>query len=174
MNPVTPAMVRCPHCGAQVPCPPNAPDALQPGYVLNNRFLIGRAIGRGGYGITYIAYDRRLLVVRCIKEYFPKGYRRNPDMSPLVPPDREADFRLHANRFLQEARIMSAMTEKKVDNVVAVMDQLDLNGTTYILMEYLDGCSMDQWLGYQQRALGWREAKATMMTVLKADRKAHV
>ena len=174
MNPITAGAARCPYCGSAVPCPPNPRDALQPGYVLNSRFVIGKAIGRGGYGITYIVFDRRLLTVRCIKEFFPKGYRRKPDMSPYVPQERKAEFDQHARHFLQEARIQSIMTERNVENVALVLDQLNLNGTTYILMEYLKGCTMDEWLKQRKQGLEWEEARDVLVEVLKALQQIHL
>ena len=173
MKPLTAGTNRCPHCGSSVPCEPNPTDSLQPGYVLANRFVIGKVIGRGGYGISYIAFDNRLQITRCIKEYFPQKYSRRPDMSPEVPTEKEQEFQMLSERFLKEARIMSSMSEKKVSNIVNVFDQLDRNGTTYILMEYLEGCTLDEWITKNKKGLSWKETVKVMQSVLQTLEEIH-
>ena len=172
MEPVRPGTTVCPRCGAQIPCKPNSANSLQPGYELG-RFVIGREIGRGGFGITYIAFDKRLETVRCIKEYFPGGCKRREDMSPDYQEGEEARFRQFSERFLKEARIMSAMSDRNVPNVVQVFDQLDLNGTTYIIMEYLNGCTLDQHITRRKQGLDWTEAKRVMEAVLETVGEIH-
>ena len=173
MKPLNAGTSMCFNCGTPVPCSPNPSDCLQPGYLLAGRFTIGQVIGRGGYGISYIAFDNRLQAVRCIKEYFPTNYGRNKDMSPIVAPGKEQDFERFSDRFLQEARIMSTLSADKVSNVVNVYDQLNLNGTTYILMEYLEGCTMDEWITRRKKALPWQEAVQAMVSVMQTLGEIH-
>ena len=47
----------CPRCGKPAQ-EPNAPHQLAAGTILNNRYLVGNVIGEGGFGITYIGFDR--------------------------------------------------------------------------------------------------------------------
>ena len=61
----------CPVCGLTQDSYTPAPHYLPPGTVLMNRYLIGRALGEGGFGITYIGRDLRLEMKVAIKEYFP-------------------------------------------------------------------------------------------------------
>ena len=173
MKPLVAGMNRCPYCGSAVPCEPNPEDSLPLGYILNNRFVIGKVIGRGGYGITYIAFDSRLQIIRCIKEYFPQKYNRRPDMSPEVPPEKEEEFQRLSDHFLKEARIMSSMSEERISNIVNVFDQLNLNGTTYILMEYLDGCTLDEWITKNGKGLSWQETIRVMQSVLQTLEEIH-
>ena len=165
----------CSYCHAAIPCPPNPEDCLQPGCVLprnGGRYVIGRAIGRGGFGISYIAFDTRLQAVRCIKEYFPKSCRRREDMSPDVAPGEEERFKRYSDRFLQEARIMSDLSAKNVPNVAVVYDQLEENGTNYIVMEYLNGCTMDEYIR-KHGGLRWEEAKKVMTALLQTLSAIH-
>jgi hypothetical protein len=78
-----PDNIRCPHCfGAPVatPCPhcgwhlgqDNPPPALALGRMLDGRYRIGRVLGHGGFGITYLAWDDNLHLRLAIKEYFPR------------------------------------------------------------------------------------------------------
>ena len=62
----------CPFCGNAV-SEPNPPHRLAPGTLLNNRYLVGTALGEGGFGITYVGYDKTLDIKVAIKEYFPSG-----------------------------------------------------------------------------------------------------
>ena len=169
----------CPYCGSPVPCTPNSPESLQPGYELG-RFIIGKEIGRGGYGITYIAFDKRLQTVRCIKEYFPKNCKRLPNMEPDIQPGRAAEFVQFAERFLTEARIMSSVAVNKVSNVVNVYDILnddrssaEYNHLPYIIMEYLEGCTMDEYILERKQPLHWREAVKVMCSVLRTLDEIH-
>ena len=74
----TPGVV-CPYCGFDNTADP----ARQPGYVLPcgtilaGRYITGRMLGRGGFGITYIGYDLTLDRRICVKEYFPEGAARS-------------------------------------------------------------------------------------------------
>ncbi len=159
----------CPYCKAQVPCSPNPEDCLQPGYHLpksTGRYVIGRVIGRGGFGITYIAFDTLLRVTRCIKEFFPQSFKRREDMSPEIEPGQKERFKKYSDLFLKEARIISQLSIKKVPNVAEVYDQLEENSTNYIVMEYLDGCTMDEYIS-RHGGLGWEEAKNVMTSVLE-------
>ena len=173
MKPLDSGADRCPACGAPVPCAPNPPECLQPGYVLHGRFLIGKVISRSGSSVFYIAFDEQLQTVRCIKEFFPRGCRRLPDMSPEILPEAEADFRKFSDRFLQQARIISGLSEDRVSNVVKVFDQMTVSGTSYIIMEYLDGCTADEWIGRRKQGFAWQDAVQMMKSVLQTVEEVH-
>ena len=172
MKPVRAGWVQCPSCGASIPCAPNSPSSLQPGYKLG-RFIIGKEIGHGGFGITYIAFDERLQAERCIKEYFPHQCRRLMNMHPDVTGENRELFTRFAARFLKEAQIMSALTNRNVSNIASVHDQIDTNGTTYIIMDYLDGSTMDKYLVMHQRGIDCQEIKTIMESVLKTVSDIH-
>ncbi len=57
----------CPHCGKPVRSGA-PPHQLKPGTLLRDRYLIGRALGQGGFGITYIGLDTTLDLRVAIKE----------------------------------------------------------------------------------------------------------
>lgn len=69
----------CPHCGWQ-PGQDNPPPALALGRILDGRYRIGRVLGHGGFGITYLAWDDNLKLRLAIKEYLPRDcVSRGPD-----------------------------------------------------------------------------------------------
>ena len=75
----------CPSCGLTAGSYTPNRNHLPPGTILNDRYLIGRALGSGGFGITYIGCDLRLELKVAIKEYFPTGYvHRDHLQSPEV------------------------------------------------------------------------------------------
>ena len=61
----------CPHCGAPLDLEAVPPQFLQPGTVLQNKFIVGKAIGSGGFGNTYIGWNETLLCKVAIKEFYP-------------------------------------------------------------------------------------------------------
>jgi len=62
----------CPHCGYEEGSAPESLLHLTPGTVLQGKYLIGHALGQGGFGITYLAFDTTLNIKLAIKEYLPQ------------------------------------------------------------------------------------------------------
>ena len=165
----------CPYCKSKIPYIPMRPEDLKPGSRLDNgRFVIGRALGHGGYGITYIAYDTKMLVKRTIKEYYPKGAVRNEQMELTYPESEEAHISRTREHFLHEARMMIRASESHVPGVVQGIDTFNENGTSYILMEYLEGRTMDDHM--HQVLYGpfpWKEAVRYAAEALASLQKLH-
>lgn len=131
----------CPNCGhASDPYTP-AVYHLPLGTVLKERYLIGRVLGEGGFGITYIGYDLRLKMRVAVKEYFPKdkANRISKDDLSISCHAGSAAGRFEEGReqFLQEALILAKMDKQSV--IVGVRDFFEENNTAYIVMEYVDG-----------------------------------
>ena len=114
---------------------------LNPGSVLREKYLIGKAIGEGGFGITYIGRDLTLDMRIAIKEYFPKGCsNRNHNLSnqvTLTQGNQNYDYEDNMHRFLSEARTLARFSEEP--GIVGVRDYFKENGTAYIVMEYVHG-----------------------------------
>lgn len=146
-------IVECPFCkNKQVVETP--PHRLLPGTVLNGRFVVGIAKGEGGFGITYIGRDQKLDRLVAIKEYYPTGYvNRSNTTSPQVTEssnDEEASFfKKGCERFLNEARILAKFSGE--DGIVNVIDFFEENNTAYIVMEYIDGITLKEYLKEKER-----------------------
>ena len=115
--------------------------------MLKGRYYIGAALGQGGFGITYAAYDTKADGKVAVKEYYPNGFvNRNHTSSASVvsstDPTDEAVFTKGRQRFLEEASILAAFSG--VDGIVNVQDCFRENNTVYIVMEFLDGVSLKQ------------------------------
>lgn len=140
MSPVEPGEP-CPSCGLTAGAYAPSPHHLPPGTVLRERYLIGRVLGEGGFGITYIGCDLRLELKVAIKEYFPTDRANRVSAASLTVSSYSgaAGERYEAGktRFLQEARAMARMDKQPV--IVSVRDFFELNNTAYIVMEYVEG-----------------------------------
>lgn len=121
---------------------------LKPGTVLRERYLLGRALGEGGFGITYIGRDLNLDMRIAVKEYYPNGCsNRNHDHSNTVTmtqPGSSDSFEKEMERFLHEARTLAKFSNEP--GIVGVRDFFRENGTAYIVMEYLDGVTLKSYL----------------------------
>lgn len=122
---------------------------LAAGTVLNNRYLIGDAIGEGGFGITYIGLDLNLNMKIAVKEFYPYGYanrnhRLTNDVSLIVSNETEDYFTDAKNRFLREAQGIAKFSKEHA--IVDVRDYFTENNTAYIVMEYVEGVTLAAYL----------------------------
>ena len=116
---------------------------------LNNRYTVGTVIGAGGFGITYKAWDNTLEMVVAIKEYFPQGivlrdYTRSESTSVSVYNVMDDSFMRGKERFLKEARSLAKFNSHPA--TAAIYDFFEENDTAYIVMEYLDGCNLKEYM----------------------------
>ena len=118
--------------------------ALPKGYLLYGYEII-RVLGVGGFGITYLAFDDEADRAVAIKEYFPAEFASRRDAGDMVLPSvsAESDFRWGLDRFLDEARNLLRINHP---NIVEVERFLEANGTAYIVMEYVEGCTLTEYL----------------------------
>ncbi len=137
----------CPYCGyVHVE---NAEDAfkLRAGAKIWGRYLIGTVLGIGGFGITYRAWDMRLSSMVAIKEFFPQSMvSRIPGelQVRVFSGDKQESYRDHLTKFMDEAKNLAKFTGD--EHIVNVLDFFEDNGTAYIVMEFLDGITLKQYL----------------------------
>ena len=174
MQPTDGSAAVCPFCGnprtAEVP-----PHHLPCGTVLRNRYLIGAALGEGGFGITYIGRDTMLNLRVAVKEYYPNGYTNRSSTVSLnvFPPtsgERREFFEKGRNSFLNEARTMGSFSEEP--GIVNVRDFFEENNTAYIVMEYLDGVTMKTYLK-QNGVMRYNELLPMMLPLMRSLQKVH-
>lgn len=136
----------CPYCGYSVDYTPKDPRFLPIGTVIKERYIIGGVLGDGGFGITYRAWDTVLQTVVAIKEYYQRGVvNRVPGTVDvfIVAPDRAEEFYYGKDRLLREAQIVSKFQSSAI---VRVNDFFETNGTSYMVMEYLDSHTLTDTL----------------------------
>lgn len=63
----------CPYCGCDNSTVSNESHQLECGSILAGTYLIGKVLGQGGFGITYVGWDLNLNMKVAIKEYYPEG-----------------------------------------------------------------------------------------------------
>ena len=164
----------CTHCGWR-PGQGNPPPALAVGVVLDGRYRIGRVLGHGGFGITYLAWDDNLHLRLAIKEYLPRdSATRAPDGTSLsvFSGAAEEQFAYGLDRFLEEARTLARFDQHP--GIVTVKNYFRAHGTGYCVMEYVEGITLRQYLDQQPGGkLGVEAAWTLLMPVMDALRAVH-
>lgn len=141
---------RCPHCGYQSKDGNASMRHLPPGTVLAERYVLGKVLGQGNFGITYIAMDTLFESVIAVKECFPRNhvYRNVTEGTGhnvcLYEEENQADYEQMMEKFLDEAKRLTQFRE--VEGIVSVHDFFHENNTAYIVMEYVKGVSLKEYI----------------------------
>ena len=147
MEELTDEKEKCPHCGFSEEEMPSLPHQLPYRSVLNGTYMVGKAIGEGGFGITYIGWDLNLGIKVAIKEFYPDGFvGRDGSQSHTVRSyqgDSTVFFNKGKDKFLEEARSLGKFMQ--LEGIVSVKDFFLENNTVYIVMEYLEGQSLKSY-----------------------------
>ena len=150
MKPLT-AEGRCAYCGLQQDKYRPIPRCLRPGMCLRDRYVLGRVLGEGSFGISYIAWDCLLDTVVAIKEYFPASLvsrhisEEDEDTNVYIYEKRESQkYQESLKKYLGEAKSLSAYYD--LDGIVSVRDFFYANNTAYIVMGYVDGISVKEYV----------------------------
>ena len=164
----------CPCCGFDLE--ENAakyPAALRAGTVLKGRYVIGRVLGQGGFGITYLAWDQSLEAKVAVKEYMPGEMAVRIGGLGVQPRSaaRREDFAYGKERFQEEARILARFMGQP--NIAGVTDYFDENGTSYFVMDYVEGISFKTYIANAGGKVSTEEALNVMIPVLRALTAVH-
>jgi len=164
----------CPKCGFDPKNVKGAEYALPLETILAGKYLVGRVLGQGGFGITYIGWDIALERKVAIKEYFPTGQvSRNPGTRDLTWYTSEQSQRAKQDgmqMFLKEARKMSKVDD--IPNVVRVRDLFQENGTAYIVMDFVEGETLKARL-QRTGPMSWAQAKEIFLPAIQAMEQVH-
>ena len=120
---------------------------LPPGSALMGKYIVGKVIGKGGFGITYLAYDITTDKKVALKEYYPISYSARTDDGCTVAVSRSEDSSLYQNgmkKFYDEASLVSRFNDNP--GIVSVYEFFYENGTAYFVMELLQGCSLKAYI----------------------------
>ncbi|MBN2883313.1 MAG: protein kinase, partial [Clostridia bacterium] len=138
---------KCRHCGYEQGTQIDRNYCLPEKTLLNDRYLIGCLLGSGGFGNTYIAYDNLFEMKVAIKEYLPSEIVSRTESNPELQAkgaDFQRTFEDGRKKFLKEARILSSFKNEK--GIVNVIDYFKANNTAYLVMEYLEGVSLAEYI----------------------------
>lgn len=126
---------------------------LRKGTRLIGRYTIEKVLGQGGFGITYLGIDELHEKKVAIKEFFPQGIvTRNIEYEDAVTVTfvgEKDNYNKGKEKFLKEARIMARFS--KDEGIVKAQDFFEINNTAYIVMEYLEGITLKQYLRENER-----------------------
>ena len=164
----------CPNCGYDPSNAKNTEYALSPETILAGKYLVGKVLGQGGFGITYIGWDIALERKVAIKEYYPSGHvSRSPGTLQLTWYSSEPSQAARQDGmqiFLKEARKMVKV--ENIPGVVRVLDLFQENGTAYIIMEYVQGTTLKTYL-QKNGPIPWEQAKQIFYPVISAMEQVH-
>ena len=177
-SPLTPGQDACPSCGVSLGSGPTAPARHLPrGSLLHqDKFSVGRVLGEGGFGITYKGAHRDLRRLVAIKELFPTDLGAARLGARVSVPATQADaFRRAQERALQEAQAIAGFRSR---SIVDVYDMFRENDTAYIVMEYLEGQTLEERLQREDRVppdevLQIAQALCEALTEVHAGRLLH-
>ena len=165
---------QCPHCGWPEGTLPESPLHLPPRTVLQEKYLLGRVLGQGGFGITYLGWDLNLNLKLAIKEYMPQDLASRAAGQSRVAAytgTMSGQFDYGLDKFLQEARTLAQFEGHP--NIVSVRDFFKANGTAYIVMSYLDGMDLKDFVAAQGNRLPYEKALSLIMPALDALNEVH-
>ena len=136
----------CTRCGEpELKATGNGDNALAPGTSLGKgRLTVGKKLGSGGFGVTYIAFDSKLNRRVALKEFMPNYLAVRQGVRIVPKPNQEAAYEKAMNSFQKEARAMYEL--RAHPNIVHVISTFKENNTAYYTMEMLDGESLLSYL----------------------------
>ena len=147
---------------------------LPDGTILNGRYQIKRYLGQGGFGITYEGIDTLLGARIAVKEYYPKSLaERHTSISLNVTITLKEDipnYKTGLDCFLQEARNLAQFAGEEC--IVHVSDYFRANNTAYIVMEYVDGITVAEYVKQKGR-VPFAQCMEYMVPVMKALEIVH-
>jgi len=164
----------CPYCGYPVHNQ-TQPHQLPVGTMLRGRYQVGRVLGQGGFGITYIAWDTLMENVVAVKEFFPGStVNRNTAYSPTVQcntTNMGAHYEASKERFLREAKALVRF--RNVPEVVDILDFMEENNTAYIVMEFVRGVDLAKYIQGRGGRLSVEETFRILKPVMEALATVH-
>ncbi len=148
---------------------------LRPGTLLNNKYLVGRVLGEGGFGITYVGRDLTLDMKVAIKEYYPNGMvGRTTTVSndvSLFNWTFSAGFKSGKEQFINEAQTIAKMDKESA--VVTVRDFFEQNNSAYIVMEFVEGDDLKTIMNKQRKTFEVKELFPLLEPLFKALGELH-
>lgn len=164
----------CPYCGYKKSAYRPEPGALPVESVLMGRYSVGEVLGKGGFGVTYKAYDIRNDRIVAVKEYYPNGlvHRDTGTTQISVSSSRyEENFRSGADKFYDEAKTVARFNGNP--NIVNVYEFFYENSTVYYSMEFLDGVDLKHYVKSQGGRIPQENALYIMNVITDALLIAH-
>ena len=184
----------CPYCGFSKDTYSQPKNSLPLYEILNGKYLVGKVIGMGGFGITYMGWDFYQSKKVCIKEYFPRqiatrntgsGGSYSEQLSVSVhyttnesthhtaetTSKEQQAYTKGLNAYIKEAENLSKFY--LMPGIVSVRDFFYGNNTAYIVMEFIDGIDLKKYAKMKGGKLMPDEVFALLKDVLKTLNEVH-
>lgn len=165
----------CPLCGFEKDTYTPSQRSLRPKTILNGKYLVGKVIGEGGFGITYIGFNLDTELPVAIKEYFPAELAtrdaQQGNSITIFSGEAQTLYREGLEKYLREARNLTMFSE--LPGIVTVKDFFYENETAYIIMEYINGMTMKQYLTKVGGRMNHAEVVKLMKPVLESMNRIH-
>ena len=164
----------CPNCGFSGQSNQEKyPVAIPAGTILAGRYIVGKVLGQGGFGITYLALDYQTKEKVALKEYFPETMVTRTEALTVssYAGDREENFNYGKDCFLEEAKTLAEFIGN--ENIVRVYSYFEENGTAYFAMEYIEGESLQEYITRKGGKISFDDAKRILFPVMDALASVH-
>ena len=165
--------VSCPYCDYRENIRQSS-LLLQQGTVLRGQYVMGNVLGNpGGFGITYLGYNKRLECKVAIKEFLPRELagRALDGLTVAVHRDKEDHiFRAGLNQFLREARTLAKFNHP---NIVRVVDFFEENNTAYLVMDYCSGVNLVDYVEQNGGPLSEKSALELLLPIFDGLKEVH-
>lgn len=174
MNEYDDGLTICPYCGYVRGTPAREAYHLPPETILCGRYLVGKVLGFGGFGVTYIAWDLVLEQKVAIKEYMPSDFatRVPGDLQVSVYDGEPAEqFDAGLKSFMDESKRLAKFCHE--DGIVHILDSFLENNTAFIVMEYLEGQTLKELLVQRGGKIPYQEAISYLLPVIKSLDAVH-
>ena len=163
----------CPHCGFVRGTKAAEPHHMEPETILHKKYIVGKVLGFGGFGVTYIGWDAVLNKRVAIKEYLPSEFAtRIPGHTEISVYNGEQSQQLFSSglkSFVEEAQRLARFN---CEGIVGIDDAFQENNTAYIVMEYLEGETLSSYLKHTG-PLTYEQAMDVMIPVLQTLSLVH-
>ena len=146
---------------------------LRVGTILHGTYRIDSYLSSGGFGNTYIATNIEFDEKYAIKEFFMRGVTQRDDNQTSVSISNSENidsFLAQREKFKKEARRLRQLNNP---HIVKVYDLFDENGTSYYVMDYIDGVNLDERLKLTGRAMTEKEVNMILPQILDALKYVH-
>ena len=163
----------CPHCGYEDGEGPEEALHLQPGRMLKETYIVGKVLGYGGFGVTYLGWNTVLEQKIAIKEYLPNEFStRIPGQTEVTifNGDKFEQFHDGVEKFVEEANRLAQF--RSTEGIVRIFETFKENNTAYIVMEYLDGETLTKHLE-KTGLIPAEEATRLIMPIIQSLQVVH-
>ena len=162
----------CEHCGFSWENRREEGRCLPVFTILAGKYLLGVKIGAGGFGITYLAMDLNEEIPVAVKEFFPVSLaERDGEQVRALPQEEGRVFREALRSFRREADLMARFCG--VEGLAGYRDFVEENGTAYLVMDYIEGPTLKQYMKETCKTFSQQEAQRLMAPVLRAVETMH-